>query len=224
MHRWVWDLHYPAPTSTHRDYPIAAVPHDTGRAPLGPRVLPGQYTIRLTANGHTYTAPLTVKMDPRVKTSAAGLQQMFQLETRLAGMMNQVADAVLQARSIRDQLKKAPAGGPVADALHSFQQKLTAIMQPPDEPGSTPAPTLTGLNGAVGALYDQVGHADAAPTGTQVSAAAAVERDFTDVMRRWTELWNRDLPALNQQLKSAGSPEIQPEKNTASSNDAGDED
>ena len=44
MHRWVWDLHYPAPVSTRHDYPIAAIPHDTPRFPLGPTVLPG--TIR----------------------------------------------------------------------------------------------------------------------------------------------------------------------------------
>src|SRR5205085_671857 len=65
MHRWVWDLHYSAPQSTHRDYPIAAVPYDTPRVPTGPDALPGQYTVRLTASGQTYTAPLTIRMDPR---------------------------------------------------------------------------------------------------------------------------------------------------------------
>jgi hypothetical protein len=38
MHRWVWDLHYPAPDSTRHDYPIAAIPHDTPRFPLGPNL------------------------------------------------------------------------------------------------------------------------------------------------------------------------------------------
>ncbi len=84
MHRWVWDLHYPAPDSTRHDYPISAIPGDTPRYPLGPTALPGSYTARLTANGKSYTANFTVKMDPRVKTSAAGLDRKFQLETRLA--------------------------------------------------------------------------------------------------------------------------------------------
>jgi hypothetical protein len=66
MHRWVWDLHYPAPDSSRHEYPISAIPGDTPRYPLGPTALPGAYTARLTANGKSYTAPFTVKMDPRV--------------------------------------------------------------------------------------------------------------------------------------------------------------
>ena len=82
MHRFRWDLHYPSPTSTRHDYPISAIPHDTPRYPLGPTALPGSYTVRLTVDGKTSTAPLTIKMDPRVKTSVAGLAKKFQAETR----------------------------------------------------------------------------------------------------------------------------------------------
>ena len=78
MHRWVWDLRYPPPNSTTHEYPIAAVPHDTPRHPLGPLVVPGKYQARLVAGGHTETAEFTVKMDPRVKASTADLQQQFE--------------------------------------------------------------------------------------------------------------------------------------------------
>ena len=106
MHRWVWDLHYPAPDSTRHEYPISAIPGDTPRYPLGPTALPGSYTARLTANGKSYTAPFTVKMDPRVKISAAGLEKKFQLEMRLASLLSQTSQAVMQAGSIRDPLQK----------------------------------------------------------------------------------------------------------------------
>jgi hypothetical protein len=53
MHRWTWDLRYAAPASTTHEYPSSAVPHDTPRYPLGPLVLPGQYTVRLAANGQS---------------------------------------------------------------------------------------------------------------------------------------------------------------------------
>jgi hypothetical protein len=55
----------------------------------------------------------------------------------------------------------------------------------------------------------------------QVAATTAVERDYADVMRRWTEVKTRDLPALNQQLKSAGLPEIRPEVNPDSQQGGG---
>ena len=106
MHRWVWDLHYPAPASARHDYPISAIPHDTPRFPLGPTALPGNYSVRLTVDGKTSTAPLTIKMDPRVKTSAAGLQKKFQAETRMASIMTESAQALLQGGSIRAQLEK----------------------------------------------------------------------------------------------------------------------
>ena len=109
MHRWVWDLHYPAPASTRHDYPISAIPHDTPRFPLGPTALPGTYSVRLTVDGKSSTAPLTIKMDPRVKTSAAGLQKKFEAETRLASMMTESAQALLQGGSIRTQLEKVSA-------------------------------------------------------------------------------------------------------------------
>jgi len=69
MHRFTWDLHYP-PSSTHAQYPISAIPYSTAPQPTSPWVLPGTYTVRLTADGHQFTQPLTVRMDPRVKTPA----------------------------------------------------------------------------------------------------------------------------------------------------------
>ncbi len=225
-HRWVWNLRYSTPRSTHRDYPISAVPHDTPRAPLGPLALPGQYTVRLTTNGQSYTAPLTVKMDPRVKTSDAGLEQQFQLESRLAAMMDQVAGAVLEARSVSEQLDKLAksASGLTASAIKSLQQKLKALMQAPEPASGASAPVLTTVNATINTLYEQVGRADAAPTTAQSAEAAKIERDAADVMQRWNELKNRDLAALNKQLKATGTPAINPEEQPQSQQDEGDED
>ncbi len=60
FHRFIWDLHYPPPAalSRGRDYPMTAIYQDTPRHPLGPWVLPGQYTVRLTAGATTSTQPL----------------------------------------------------------------------------------------------------------------------------------------------------------------------
>jgi len=57
MHRWVWDLR-PQPTGG------AGRGGGPGRS-VEDRVLPGIYSVKLTANGKSYTQPLMVKMDPR---------------------------------------------------------------------------------------------------------------------------------------------------------------
>ncbi len=215
MHRWVWDLHYPAPQSGCHDYPIAAVPHDTPCGPLGPRALPGRYTVRLTVNGRSLTAPLAVRMDPRVKTPPAGLERQFEMEARLASWMRRGDEAIRQARRVRDQLAKRSrqAGGSLKDSIEALEKKVAALEGgPAGFFGSVPAElTLGRVNGEAGTLYGQVDSADAAPTTAQTAAAAAVERDFTGVMKLWTRLLAVDLAALNRQLGSAGLPEVRAE-------------
>ena len=212
MHRWVWDLHYPAPDSTRHEYPIAAIPGDTPRYPLGPTALPGTYTARLTADGKTHTAPFIVNMDPRVKTSAAGLEKKFQLESRLASLLTQTSQAVLQAGSIRDPLQKLSqqATGPVRDSVQAFQSKLTSVLGAPAGFMAPPANeiTLARVNGQVAVLYGQVWQADAEPTAAQSAAISATEHDASDVMKSWDVLRNTDLPALNRALGGANLPEV----------------
>ncbi|MGE5245166.1 MAG: WD40/YVTN/BNR-like repeat-containing protein [Betaproteobacteria bacterium] len=60
LHRWVWDLRHEAPPGGRGRGGAGGF----GRAG-GPLVAPGAYTVRLTANGQTQTAPLTVRPDPR---------------------------------------------------------------------------------------------------------------------------------------------------------------
>jgi hypothetical protein len=42
-------------------------------------VAPGTYTVKLTAGGKTYSQPIVVKQDPRVKTPAAEMQEVYTL-------------------------------------------------------------------------------------------------------------------------------------------------
>ncbi len=213
VHRWVWDLHYATPLSTRYDYPIAAVPGDTPRLPQGPSALAGQYTVRLTVNGHSLSAPLTVKMDPRVKTPREGLVQMFQLQARLASIMTRSTEAVSQARSAHEQLQKlaGQASGPVADAISALDKKVSAVLGGGGgffAPAS-PKPTLSRANGEAAMLYAEIGRADATPTPAQTSAVAETEKTFAAMSAQWKQMKAVDLPALNKLLHDAKLPEIQ---------------
>src|SRR5690242_332578 len=81
MHRFVWDMHYAPPESLEHEFPISAIYRNTVKYPLGAWALPGDYTVKLTANGRSYTQPLVVKMDPRVKTSPGDLRNQFEMES-----------------------------------------------------------------------------------------------------------------------------------------------
>ena len=212
MHRWVWDLHYTAPVSIRHDYPIAAIPHDTPRYPLGPNALPGKYTVRLTADGKTSSAPLLVKMDPRVKTSNAGLQKKFETESHLASIVSESSQALLQGGSIRAQVEKLRSQGQerIKSSVEEFEKKLTALM---GAPGGFFAPptkeiTVSRVNGEASTLYQEVWQVDAGPTSAQLEAVTAVGRDREDVMKRWSVFKSADLPAMNRLLRESQVPEI----------------
>lgn len=136
-HRFTWDLRYPSPPATSRSYGLAAV-YGTPMAalPRGPVALPGQYQVRLSVNGKSYTQPLTLGPDPRVSATAADLQKQFDLEMQIIAAMQQAWDA-LQKR-----------GGVPAGARRS----------------ETPRDPLAGTLSSLGSLLSVVDTADAAPT------------------------------------------------------------
>ena len=212
MHRWVWRLRYRAPQAMRHDYPIAAIPHDTPRGPFGPTVLPGNYTVRLTVDGKSLTVPLTIKMDPRIKTPPAGLQKKFQAEMKLASTLTNTTQALREGGSVRTQLEnlQTSANPQAKQAAADFQKKLNAVLGAPG--GGFAAPTtevtLARINGDASTLYGEIWQADAEPTSAQAEAMASIDRDSNDALKRWDELKNTELPALNRLLRESQAPEI----------------
>jgi hypothetical protein len=232
MHRFVWDLRETPPQSSIYSYPISALPHDTPREPLGPNVLPGRYTVRLTGEGKTLTAPLKVLMDPRVLTPSEGLRQQHEAETRLAGMMDESFEARAQLSGLEHQLEdlSKQAHGPLAEAVGALRTKLAALAgSRPEHPGplslevDPPEATLSQLAGEIGGLYSQVGRADVAPTASQTAALTALEKDYALLMGRWKAIKSEDLPALNRQLSGGGLPEIKLKAEPAPASESEDE-
>ncbi len=87
MQRWVWDLREPAPTLRERDLPISAVCGETPSTPQGAILPPGRYTVRLTVDGRSESAPLTLRMDPRVKMTGAQLREQYEMAHAIAAMI-----------------------------------------------------------------------------------------------------------------------------------------
>ena len=194
------------------EYPIAAIAHNTPRYPLGPNAVPGTYTVRLTVDGKSSTAPLTVKMDPRIKTPTAGLQKKFETEAHLASIMSESTQAIHQGNSVRSQVAKLTAQGDsrIKAAAEEFEKKLNALLGSAGGFFAPPSPevTLNRLNGQASGLYQQVWQVDAEPTSAQLQAAGTIDHDREDVVRRWNEFKQTELPAMNRLLKQANISEI----------------
>jgi len=186
--RFVWDLHYPPPKVLAHEYPISAIFGDTPRFPLGPAVLPGVYTVRLTVDGRAYSQPLTVKMDPRAQISEAGLKLQHDIGVRMNDAISRDFAALAQVREGRGLLRTQREGakaGEIADSLAALDSLLLSIESGPR--GGT-AENLVRLNGELAGILDTVEGADAEPTTQVVRAAADLERALAAVLTQWSEV------------------------------------
>lgn len=77
-HRFLWDMKY-TPLNIPAAYPMTAIIHNTAPDATAPWVMPGNYKIRLTVDGQIQEQPITITMDPRVKTSTTQWQRQHDL-------------------------------------------------------------------------------------------------------------------------------------------------
>src|SRR5947207_8887880 len=174
--------------------------------------MPGQYTVMLTVNGKSYSQPLTIQMDPRVKTPATGLAQQFKLSQQLYNDLLSVAPAVNQLSSMRKQLKELQkqAQGDVLVAVNTLDQKLQALGGgQARRPGAgTEPPSLGGMRTRLMALFTVLQEVDDAPTTQAAAGVTELEQALPALMRQWQAIKAQDIPVLNGQLRGANLPEI----------------
>jgi len=195
MHRVWWDLHYNPVTAgdtvpNSDEDALGAVPHRTYTTPNSPWAPPGNYTVRLTVNGQQLTQPLTLRLDPRVRTPATGLTQLATLSRDLYDRAVVLHQAYMQARQLAAS----------ADANPALKAQLDSIAPPPQRAngrrggfGRRPGAgnTTVTLNAASDALLNAamaMQSADATPTTMELAAADRAKAQATAVMARWDAL------------------------------------
>ncbi|MGB7496806.1 MAG: hypothetical protein WBR14_05735 [Candidatus Acidiferrum sp.] len=220
MHRFVWDLHYAPPNALEKEFPIAAILHDTPLLPLGTRALPGSYTVKLTVDGKSYTQPLTLKMDPRVKTPIDDLRRQYEMETGAVQGMNDSYESLEQVKSVREQIKELSKG---LRGNQKLARKIEALDRQCRElegrkqhsfygiPGSGKQPeNFSTINQDFATMLAIADGADAAPTAQANAAYRELADSETALQHGWATLRDRDIPDLNKELTKAGLTPIDP--------------
>ncbi len=206
MQRFVWDLMYPNPPSDGYDLPISAIYKNTPFVPQGTAVLPGNYILKLTANGRTLTQKLTVKIDPRLKTPPAGLQQQFALSMQAYEGVKQTYAMLEDAKKMQAQLKSArekAATDDVKKQIKAVEEKLNTLVNGA-KPSVPPTPTavselpLNRLNGAFATLLELLQDADVAPSAQAVSAARDLQIALANSTKIWNEIKEKDVKTLSK--------------------------
>ena len=224
VQRFIWDLHYAPPPGVRRSYPMTAILHDTPLSPVGPWVLPGEYAVRLTANGKTYTQSLTVKMDPRVTAPQDVLQEQSDLSMACHNGLNQVARVRERINEVRASIQTLlqeggdkewkgllNRAGRKASALDGtvWTEDVDALY---DEEYATRGKeeTLAGIQRKLLLLMGILQGADAKPTSQAVVAIHEQQERLKEVLARWEQLKQEagDLMTINKSLQKMNRPVI----------------
>jgi hypothetical protein len=161
MHRYLWDFAYAAPAILG-DPPFGPGGDDGVLAP------PGRYTVQLMAAGRTYSQPLNVIADPRVKVSGADLALQFRLAREIESLRVLVAQTAARAKALRTGLSPTDAKRHKLDAIIGGPQPGS-----PDNSLGLPSEDFSSLwylDGALQNLTGLVESADTAPTPDEVKA------------------------------------------------------
>lgn len=194
-HRFVWDLHY-APLDLSPAYPISAIYKQTVPDPTSPWVLAGEYTVKLTVNGKTYEQPLSIRMDPRVKTAESDLNKQHDLSLACYKSRQQIPVVLQEMNSVKTQIQSLALpkkDNGLAAKLKTLESTIAAF--------ETAKPNSKSLDAAFSSVFNILHDTDMPPTTQTVAAATDTQKAFDGWLKKWQDAKTKDLVEINAVLK-----------------------
>jgi hypothetical protein len=203
LNRFVWDPCYQGP----REIPHAGAVYSDWQ-PDHPLALPGEYELKLIADGRTLMQPLRVKLDPRVDASAADLQKQFDLAMKIrdevsaaSDTVNEILDLEVQLNGLESRLAGDAGDEPLIALAKSVAEKASAVANALYEPDVKASEDSLNypirLRYQLAALGDVVDSADAPPTAQCYSLYETLSRQLDAQLARWRDIQAKDVHALN---------------------------
>ncbi|HVR98714.1 MAG TPA: glycosyl hydrolase, partial [Thermoanaerobaculia bacterium] len=194
---------------------------DSGYPLLGPTALPGDYTVRLTVDGESQTAPLRLLPDPRVQVPAADQAEQLRFALEVRDAITRLTRSVEQLRAVRRQLvsrnellAKDPKAEPLIQSSKDLLGKIDLLEGRFHNPKAQIAYDVLAMQGGA-ALYSRVSplfgfikEGTGAPTQGAREVFAERKAELDRYEAEWTALRDGDLAALNEQAKSLGLPAV----------------
>jgi hypothetical protein len=209
--RFTWDLRYPGATVFEGEIMWGASPEQ------GPLAVPGNYQVRVTANGQSQTQPLVVKLDPRDHVTIAELQDQFKLAMKIRDQVSEADEMVIKIRQInkeaKDRADKAndstlsAAGASLRDKLSTIEEEIYQVRNRANE---DPLNFPIKLNNLIAALERTVETGDYPPTEQDYVVSRILTARLEAVQAKFNEAIKVDLGRFNELLAAHKLAEIQP--------------
>ena len=208
LNRVVWSMRLKGP----RVPPAATAAFN---AAVGPRVLPGTYTVKLTKDKNVYTKSLQIVSDPRSTHTAKDRKAQFDLAMKLYDLLGDMTFATERINGVRLALDaraaKLPANDPLAERLRAASAQVDELRR--KIVATKEGGAITGeerLRENLAELYGNVNGYEGRPAQTQVDRADAIARELGDVVRDFDAWLAKELSSINSALSGKGLEAITP--------------
>jgi photosystem II stability/assembly factor-like uncharacterized protein len=176
-------------------------------AATGPRVLPGNYTVRMTKDKNVYTTQLQVVADPRSKHTPGDRKAQFDLAMKLYSQLGDMTFAVDRINGVRlaldERAGKLPTGDPLAQRLRAASAQVDELRK--KIVAAKEGGAITGeerLRENLADLYGSVNNYEGRPAQTQVERTAAIARELADVVQDFDAWLAKEMSGINSALST----------------------
>ena len=207
LNRVQWDMRVKAPVVP----PAASIAYNAAR---GPRVLPGQYTVRLTKAGQVYTMPLEVGLDRRATFTLEDRKAQYDAAMRVSGLFGRMSALVAKINAVRTRADAVAKEAQPKDAMRGQATRLSASADALRKRivATKEGGAITGeerLREHMDAAYGAIMATEARPTRYALERVDVLARELEQIEADFGRLAAGELAKFNEQLKSRGQQPIE---------------
>lgn len=189
-----------------------------GAGTNGPALPPGRYTVRITADAHTASAPVSVRRNPWLTDiTDADLRAQYLFGRQVRDEVTKANDAVIAIRRVKsqldDRLKKsddAALKGKGETLRTNSSQVEESVYQVRNQSGQDPLNFPIKVNNRLANLLSMSERGDGRPTTYMPEIFGILTTELKGYMTRLDQVWKVDLAAVNAELARLKLPKIDP--------------
>jgi hypothetical protein len=206
LNRVTWSMREKPP----RVPPAAQI---AGAGTRGPRLVPADYTVRLTKAGKAYETKFTVGLDRRAKFTLEDRKAQYDAAMKVHALFNDESALMDRILVLRRDVTKASStiseNDPLKKNIKAFDDKIENVRK--KIVATKEGGAITGeerLREHTDQLYGALLSFEGKPGDYQLAYIDALRHELQDVTKDFDQLVTKDLPSLNDSLKSKGQPTI----------------
>ncbi|MDQ6832253.1 MAG: glycosyl hydrolase, partial [Chloroflexota bacterium] len=185
-------------------------------ANVAPKAVPGNYQVRLTVGGETFTQSFAILPDPRLPVSEADLKAQFDLKLAIRDKLSETNETLNQIQRVRSQVEEwekrvkntehaariASAGKTLRDQLRTIEGALINL------DADKPQPGVSKIKEKLGALSTMIDESDHAPTKGAGEVYAMLNDQLDEQRKQLQQLLDEHIPSFGDLVQSLAIPPI----------------